>query len=118
MSDEDNARQQFREALELNKQLEKGDADLLPPKIALAKCWEWINQKAATTGSAKTLRSFLLSLADQGTADLSYLRALDPERRLWLASIIVGLTFIQDTELLSAAGGLENERLSGGNPPH
>jgi hypothetical protein len=117
MSGEDHARQQFGEALELNKQLEKGEADLLPQKVALAKCWEWINQKAATTGSAKTLRSGLRSISDQGSAELSYLRALDPERRLWLASITVGLTFIQDTELLSAVGGLEGEQLSGGNPP-
>jgi hypothetical protein len=107
MDDNDNALQQFREALELNQQLEQGNAELLPPKVALAKCWEWINQKAATTGSAKTLREVLLSLANESDVDLSALRSLDPERRLWLASVIIGLTFLHDTELISAAGGLE-----------
>jgi hypothetical protein len=110
MDDKDNALQQFREALELNGRLEQGEAELLPPNVALAKCWEWINQKAATTGSAKTLRAALLSLANQSDVDLSSLRSLDPERRLWLASII-GLTFLHDTELISAAGGLEAAEL-------
>jgi hypothetical protein len=52
----------------------------------------------------------LLSLANQSDVDLSSLRSLDPERRLWLASII-GLTFLHDTELISAAGGLEAAEL-------
>lgn len=107
MDDKDKSLQQFREALELNGRLERGEAELLPPNVALVKCWEWITQKAATTGSAKTLWAVLLSLTNQSDVDLSSLRSLDPERRLWLASIIMGLTFLHDTELVSAAGGLE-----------
>jgi hypothetical protein len=106
---DDAARQQFREALEFHGRLEKGEVDLLPPNVALAKCWEWINQKKATTGSARTLRDVLLSLANQQDVNLSALRSLDPERRIWLASVMVGLTFLHDTELMSAAAGLESD---------
>jgi hypothetical protein len=108
MNDKDQALQQFRETLESNARLERGKAELLPPTLALAKCWEWIHGKGATTGSARTLQGVLLSLANEGSAELSALRALDGERRIWVASLIAGLTFLNDIELLSAAGGLES----------
>jgi hypothetical protein len=109
MTEKDLATQQLREAYALNEKLEKGEVGLLPPKLALARCKAWINERAATTGSARTLRSVLLSLADQGDAELSSLRGLDAERRIWVSSLIAGLTFLEDTELVDAAGGFEAE---------
>jgi ligand-binding sensor domain-containing protein len=109
MDEKDKATQQLKEAYALNEKLEKGEVSLLPPKLALANCKAWINERAATTGSARTLQGVLLSLANQRNVNLSALRALDPERRLWLASVVVGLSFLEDKELISTAGGLESD---------
>jgi ligand-binding sensor domain-containing protein len=109
MNDKEKVNQQLKEAYALNEKLERGEVGLLSPQLALANCKVWINTKAATTGSARTLRDVLLSLANQRSVNLSALRSLDPERRIWVASVVVGLSLLQDKELISAAGGLESD---------
>jgi hypothetical protein len=108
MDEKDKATQQLKEAYALNEKLEKGEVSLLPPKLALANCKAWINERAPTTGSARTLQGVLLSLANQRDVNLSALRSLDPERRLWVAGVVVGLSFLEDTDLMGAAGGLRS----------
>lgn len=103
----DETRKAFKEALEQAEKQARGEVTLLPAYIALAKCWEWINVKAATTGSAKILQSILESLANEGKANLSDIRALDGERRIWVASMIMGISQLRDDDILSAAGSLE-----------
>lgn len=106
MNERDEALKAFRKALEEAEQHAQGKATLLPPLLALAKCWEWLNVKAATTHSAAALETILVSLANEGEANLSYIRGLDGERRVWVASLIIGIHQLRDTELLSAAGVL------------
>jgi hypothetical protein len=108
---DDETRKAFQEALEQADKQARGEVTLLPAYIALAKCWEWINVKAATTGSAKILETILESLANEGKANLSDIRALDGERRRWVASMIMGIAQLRDDDILSAAGTLEGMRL-------
>lgn len=76
----------------------------LPYTEALEHCREWILGKGRATRSAEVLESLLLSLADGGQADLSEVRALDTERRLWLVTLLLYLDQINDSELRYAAG--------------
>ena len=76
----------------------------LPYIEALEHCREWILEKGATTRSAEVLEALLLSLADEGQVNLSDVRVLDTERRLWLISVLLHLEKINDSELRYAAG--------------
>ena len=76
----------------------------MPYTEALEHCRAWILGKGATTRSAEVLRSFLLSLANEGQAELAEVRVLDTERHLWLVSLLMHLENINDSELRYAAG--------------
>jgi hypothetical protein len=90
---DDETRKAFKEALEQAQKQARGEVTLLPAYLALAKCWEWINVKAATTGSAGILQTILESLANEGKVNLSDIRALDGERRMWVASMMMAICF-------------------------
>jgi hypothetical protein len=72
-----------------------------------------VSVKGATTHSVATLEAILVSLANEGEVNLSDIRELDGERRVWLASLIVGIHQLKDTEMSSAAGlpGVEDSQL-------
>ena len=76
----------------------------LPYTDALEHCRAWILEKGATTRSAGVLESLLLSLANEGRMDLSDVRVLDTERRLWLVSLLLHIDQINNSEFLYAAG--------------
>ena len=76
----------------------------LPYTEALEHCRAWILEKGATTRSAGVLASLLLSLADDGQAELADIRVLDTERRLWLVSLLLHIDQISNSEFLYAAG--------------
>ena len=76
----------------------------VPYTEALEHCRDWILEKGATTRSAGVLKALLLSFADEGQADLADIRMLDTERRLWLASLLLHLEQINNSELRYAAG--------------
>jgi hypothetical protein len=103
MDDRERILKSFREALEREQQIAQGKATLLAPHIALAKCWHWIHNRGAT-GSAETLQAVLLNLASEGAKALPNIRALDGDRRIWVASLIIGINELSKDELLRAAG--------------
>ena len=76
----------------------------MPYTEALEHYRAWITGKGATTRSARALTSLLLSLANEGDANLSEVRILDTDRRLWLVNILLHLPTISNNELRYAAG--------------
>lgn len=77
--------------------------------VALAKIHEWITVTGRETGSARTLRRLLLSMAGEGRVTLLGLHTLDSERRAWVAALVAGFHEITPEELKSAAGGVKSE---------
>jgi hypothetical protein len=73
---------------------------LLAPDEALTLCQQWIHVEGRGTEAATLLRDVLVSLADVGDINLSDLRQLADEQRLWVASLIHGLPFVRDAHLL------------------
>lgn len=85
----------------------------MPYTEALEHCRAWILGKGRATRSAEVLESLLLSLANEGQVDLSEVRALDTEQRLWLLTLLLHLDQINDSELRYAAGaayGADSQR--------
>jgi hypothetical protein len=75
----------FREALEQADKQARGKVVLLPAYIALAKCWEWINVKAATTGSATWMGGLTAKIYNlYNSCILSMSQLFLSESSLWL----------------------------------
>lgn len=54
--------------------------------------------------SAEVLTSLLLSLADEGLADMAAVQVLDSERRVWLTTLMLHVNKLSTNELRYAAG--------------